>query len=109
MKISIKVKKIETITPFENIIRMKQVFVVGGNGYDHPAEFVKKVNQNLKLLRESDNNAKVQDIQFTIHGDTQGSYGATYLAFITAEVDVDITPKVETDGVTRKKKKKKRK
>ena len=102
-------KKIESITPFENIIREKQVYVVGGNGYSHPAEFVKKVNQNIKVLRESDNNAKVLNIQFTVHSDTgSGSYGPTYLAFITAEVDVDITPKVENDGITRKKRKKKR-
>jgi hypothetical protein len=88
---------------------MKQVYVVGGNGYSHPSDFVKKVNQNLKMLRESDNNAKVQNVQFTVHGDGQGSYGPTYLAFITATVDVDITPKVENDGITRKKKKKRKK
>jgi len=85
---------------------MKQIYVVGGNGYEDPSEFVKKVNKNLKLLRDSDNNAKVLDIQFTVHSDPNyGSYGPTYLAFITAEVDVDISPKVEEDGITRKKKK----
>jgi len=58
-------------------------------------------------LRESDNNAKVVDINFTVTMDPRYSnYGPTYLAFITAEVDVDITPKVEADGITRKKKKK---
>ena len=89
---------------------MKQVYCVGGNGYDDPSDFVKKVNQNLKVLRESDNNAKVEHIQFTVHSDPKyGNYGPTYLAFITAEVDVDTTPKVEDDGITRKKKKKKRK
>jgi len=97
---------VEKITPFENIIRMKQVYVVGGN-YDHPSEFAKIVNKNLLILRNSDNNAKVVDITYTVNNDPRYSnYGPTYLAFITAEVDVDTTPKVEVDGITRKKKKK---
>ena len=96
----------EKITPFENIIRTKQVYVVGGN-YEHPSEFAKIVNKNLLILRSSDNNAKVVDINYSVSNDPRYSnYGPTYLAFITAEVDVDTTPKVEDDGMTRKQKKK---
>lgn len=85
---------------------MKQVYVVGGQ-FDDPSDFTKKVNRNLSVLRESDNNAKVIDINFSVHSDQRyGNYGPVYLAFITAEVDVDISPKVEDDGITRKKKKK---
>ncbi len=59
-------------------------------------------------MRTSDNNAKVVDINFTVNSDARyNNYGPTYLAFITAEVDVDTSPKVEDDGITRKKKKKK--
>ncbi len=95
----------EKITPFENIIRMKQVFVVGGQ-YDDPSEFTRKVNKNLKILRDSDNNAKVIDIKFSVHSDPRfGNYGPIYLAFIVAECDVDVTPKTADDGITRKKKK----
>jgi hypothetical protein len=99
----------EKITPFENILRMKQVYVVGGNGYKSPSEFVRKVNQNIKIIGESDNNAKVEDIKFNVHTDPQyGQYGPVYLAFITATVDVNMTPKVQDDGITRKQKKKKK-
>ena len=98
----------EKITPFENIIRTKQIYVVGGQ-FDNPSDFTKKVNKNLNILRESDNNAKVIDINFSVHSDPRyGNYGPVYLAFITAEVDLDTTPKVEEDGITRKKKKKRR-
>ncbi|MHA1150184.1 MAG: hypothetical protein ACTSR8_18285 [Promethearchaeota archaeon] len=99
----------ESLTPFENIVRMKQIFLVGGNGYEHPSDFARIVNKNLKILRESDNNAKVIDIKFNVYNDPRWvEHGPTMLAFITAEVDVDITPKVEEDGITRKKKKRKR-
>jgi len=98
------VNKIEKITPFENIIRTKQVFVVGGQ-YDDPSEFTRKLNKNLMILRESDNNAKVIDIKYTVHSDTRYSGAPVYLGWIMAEVDVDISPKVEDDGITRKEKK----
>ena len=94
----------EKITPFENIIRTKQVFVVGGQ-FEDPSEFTKKLNKNLLILRESDNNAKVIDIKYTVHTDKRYVGAPVYLGWITAEVDVDITPKVEDDGITRKTKK----
>jgi len=95
----------EKITPFENIIRTKQVFVVGGQ-YEDPSEFARKLNKNLMILRESDNNAKVIDIKYTVHTDKRYQGAPVYLGWIMAEVDVDISPKVEDDGITRKKKKK---
>ncbi|MFX1274079.1 MAG: hypothetical protein ACFFBP_20410 [Promethearchaeota archaeon] len=84
---------------------MKQVYVVGGQ-YEDPAEFASKLNKNLNILRESDNNAKVLDIKYTVHSDKRYAGAPVYLGWIMAEVDVDITPKVEDDGITRKKKKK---
>jgi len=92
----------------KTIKRMKQLFVVGGN-FDQPSEFTKKVNRNIQILNESDKNCKIEDIKFQIFNDSRFSnYGPTYLAFIIAEVDVDLTPKVEQDGITRRKRKKKR-
>lgn len=91
----------------QDIRRIKQVFVVGGNGYEHPSDFTRIVNKNLKVLADSDKNVEVLDIDYNIFNDPRyREYGPTFLAFITAEVDVDMTPKVEDDGITRKEPKK---
>ena len=96
----------EEITPFENIIRMKQVFAVGGT-FDQPSDFTRKLNENLKVLRQSDNNLKVKDIQFSVYSDRRFSNSPPiYLAFIVAEVDVDIA---EHEPISKKKKKDKKK
>ena len=88
---------------------MKQIYLVGGQ-YEHPSDFAKAVNRNLKILKNSDNNAKVLNVDFNVHNDSRYSqHGPTYLAFILTEVDVDTSPKVQDDGITRKKKKKKKK
>ncbi len=88
------------------IVRMEQIYTVGGN-YDDPSEFTNMVNRNLKILYENDKHTKILDIKFTVSNDPRFiEHGMLYLAFIVAEVDVDLTPKVEEDGITRKKKKK---
>ena len=98
----------EEITPFENIIRMKQVFAVGGT-FENPSDFTRKLNDNLKILRQSDNNCKVKDIKFSVYTDNRyASSAPIYLAFIIAEVDVDLAPD-QFEPVKPKKKKKKRK
>jgi hypothetical protein len=89
------------------IVRMDQVFAVGGT-YEDPSEFTRKVNRNLMILRQSDKNCKVKDIKFNAFSDPRYSMaGPILLAFIIAEVDVDITPEPEVHGKKRKKKKKK--
>ena len=98
----------EEETPIPQIVRMDQVFAVGGT--DSPAEFTRKVNKNLMILRQSDKNCKVKDIKFSAFSDPRYSNaGPILLAFIIAEVDVDITPEPEEHGKKRKKKKKKSK
>ena len=95
--------------PAPQIVRMDQVFAVGGT-YEDPSEFTRKVNKNLMILRQSDKNCKVKDIKFNAFSDPRYSMaGPILLAFIIAEVDVDITPEPENLGNKRKKKKKKKK
>ncbi len=98
----------EEDTPIPQIVRMDQVFAVGGT-FDDPSEFTRKVNKNLMILRQSDKNIKVKDIKFSAFTDPRYSNaGPILLAFIIAEVDVDVTPEPEDHGKKRKKKKKKR-
>lgn len=93
--------------PIPQIVRMDQVFAVGGT-YEDPSEFTRKVNRNLKVLSQSDKNCKIKDIKFSAFSDPRYSMaGPILLAFIIAEVDVDITPEPEDLGRKRKKKKKK--
>jgi len=99
----------EEETPIPQIVRVDQVFAVGGT-YNDPSEFTRKVNKNLMILRQSDKNVKVKDIKFSAFTDPRYSNaGPILLAFIIAEVDVDITPEPEEHGKKRKKKKKKKK
>jgi hypothetical protein len=99
----------EEENPIPQIVRMDQVFAVGGN-FENPSEFTRKVNKNLMILRQSDKNIKVKDIKFNTFSDPRYSMaGPILLAFIVAEVDVDITPEPEKRGKKRKKKKKKSK
>jgi len=97
----------EEETPIPQVVRMDQVFAVGGT-YNDPSEFTRKVNKNLMILRQSDKNCNVKDIKFSAFSDPRYSMaGPILLAFIIAEVDVDITPEPEKHGKKRKKKKKK--
>ena len=99
----------EEKTPFPQVVRMDQVYAVGGT-YNDPSEFTRKVNKNLMILRQSDKNIKVKDIKFSAFTDPRYSNaGPILLAFIIAEVDVDITPEPEEHGKKRKKNKKKKK
>src|SRR5665648_213142 len=99
----------EEETPIPQIVRMDQVYAVGGT-YNDPSEFTRKVNKNLMILRQSDKNIKVKDIKFSAFTDPRYSNaGPILLAFIIAEVDVDITPEPEEHGKKRKKNKKKKK
>lgn len=94
--------------PVPQIVRMDQVFAVGGT-YEDPSEFTRKVNRNLVILSQSDKNCKVKDIKFSAFSDPRYSMaGPILLAFIIAEVDVDITPEPEDLSKKRKKKKKKK-
>jgi hypothetical protein len=98
----------EEETPIPQIVRMDQVYAVGGT-YNDPSEFTRKVNKNLMILRQSDKNIKVKDIKFSAFTDPRYSNaGPILLAFIIAEVDVDVTPEPKDHGKKRKKKKKKR-
>jgi len=99
----------EEETPIHQIIRMDQVFAVGGT-FEDPSEFTQKVNKNLMILKQSDKNFKLKDIKFSAFSDPRYSNaGPILLAFIIAEVDVDITPEPDVHGKKRKKKKKKSK
>ncbi len=98
----------EEETPIPQVVRLDQVFAVGGT-YNDPSEFTRKVNKNLMILRQSDKNVKVKDIKFSAFSDPRYSNaGPILLAFIIAEVDVDITPEPKDHGKKRKKKKKKK-
>ena len=95
----------EDIAPERKIVRMEQVYAVGGT-YDDPSDFTRSVNNNLIILRESDKNFEVKDIKFNIFTDQRYANSLpVYLAFIIAEVDVDVTPEPEI----KKKKGKRRK
>ena len=99
----------EEETPIPQIVRMDQVYAVGGT-FNDPSEFTRKVNKNLMILRQSDKNCKIKDIKFNAFTDPRYSNaGPILLAYIIAEVDVDITPEPEEHGKKRKKKKKKKK
>ena len=99
----------EEETPIRQIVRMDQVYAVGGT-YNDPSEFTRKVNKNLMILRQSDKNIKVKDIKFSAFTDPRYSNaGPILLAFIIAEVDVDVTPEPEDRGKKLKNKKKKKK
>lgn len=91
--------------------RMKQVFIVGGN-HEHPSDFSRIVNKNIKILMESDRNAEIQDIKFSVQKDPRYiEYGMVYLAFIIAEVDIidkQSPPEIEGSNKHKKKKRKKR-
>ena len=91
------------------IKRMKQVFITGGN-YDHPSDFSKNVNKNIKILMESDRNCDIQDIKFTVTKDPRYiDYGMVYLAYIIAEVDIIEKPEIIDEKKHKKKKHKKKK
>lgn len=98
----------EEESPRPQIVRMDQVFAVGGT-FEDPSEFTRKVNKNLVILNQSDRNCKIKDIKFNAFTDPRYSMaGPILLAFIIAEVDVDITAELEDTSKQKKKKKKKR-
>jgi len=101
--------KLEEIAPIKKIVRMDQVYAVGGT-YNDPSNFTKAVNRNLKILKESDKNCDVKDIKFNVFSDRRYIDAAPiYLAFIIAEVDVDLTPEPEGKKSKKRKEKKKKK
>ncbi|NHJ20602.1 MAG: hypothetical protein EAX91_06670 [Candidatus Lokiarchaeota archaeon] len=101
-------KIMEEESPRPQIVRMDQVFAVGGT-FEDPSEFTRKVNKNLVILNQSDRNCKIKDIKFNAFTDPRYSMaGPILLAFIIAEVDVDITAELEDTSKQKKKKKKKR-
>ena len=101
-------KIMEEESPSPQIVRMDQVFAVGGT-FEDPSEFTRKVNKNLVILNQSDRNCKIKDIKFNAFTDPRYSMaGPILLAFIIAEVDVDITAELEDTSTKKKKKKKKR-
>ncbi|MHA1916650.1 MAG: hypothetical protein ACW986_17510 [Promethearchaeota archaeon] len=98
----------EDIGKIKKIVRMNQVYAVGGTFKD-VSDFTRTVNKNLVMLNESDKNCEIKDIKFNIYTDPRlASYIPVYLAFIIAEVDVDITPEPESKGKKKKKRKKKK-
>jgi hypothetical protein len=100
-------KVMEEIGKIKNIVRLDQVYAVGGTFKD-PSDFTRTINKNLVMLSKSDKNCEVQDIKFNIYSDPSlASSIPVYLAFIIAKVDVDITPEPELKGKKKKKKKKK--
>ena len=99
----------EKVPITKNIVRLKQVYAVGGTFKD-PSNFTKKVNKNLVMLNGSDKNCKIKDIKFVTYFDPNLTRSIpVHLAFIIAEVDVDLTPEPELKGKQKKKKKKKKK
>ncbi len=98
----------ENIPITKNIVRLDQVYAVGGTFKD-PSDFTRTVNRNLVMLNGSDKNCKIKDIKFTTYFDPSlASSIPVHLAFIIAEVDVDITPEPALKGKKKKKKKKKK-
>ena len=97
-------------TPEERkIVRMDQIYAVGGT-YDEPSDFAQAVNRNLQILQDSDKYCNIKDIKFNIFNDHRYSNASPiYLAFIVAEIDVDVTPELEGKGKKKKKKKKRSK
>lgn len=99
----------EDIAPAKKIVRMDQVYAVGGT-YNDPSKFIRAVNRNLQILKESDKHCKVKDIKFNVFSDRRYKDAAPiYLAFIIAEVDVDLTPEPEDKGKKKRKRKKEKK
>ncbi len=95
----------EKVPITKNIVRLNQVYAVGGT-FKNPSDFTRKINRNLVMLNGSDKNCKIKDIKFTTYFDPSlASSIPVYLAFIIAEVDVDITP----EPISKRKKKKKKK
>lgn len=98
----------EDIARERKIVRMEQIYAVGGT-YNDPSNFTKAVNNNLKILQESDKNCEVKDIKFNIFTDHRYTNSSPiYLAFIIADVDVDLTPEPEKKKKKSKKRKKKK-
>ncbi|MHA1670171.1 MAG: hypothetical protein ACTSV5_06275 [Promethearchaeota archaeon] len=98
----------EDIPPERKIVRMDQVFAVGGT-YNEPSDFTRAVNKNLIILHNSDKNCEIKDIKFNVFTDQRYTNSSPiYLAFIVAEVDVDVTPEPEIKKKKRKKRKKKK-
>lgn len=97
-------------SPFEErIVRMKQVYAVGGT-FDDPSDFTKAVNKNLVILQDSDKYCKIKDVKFNIFSDIRYTNSPPiYLAFIIAEVDVDVTPEPEIKSKRKRKRKKDKK
>jgi len=96
----------EEFDRIKNIVRLNQVYAVGGTFKD-PSDFTHTINKNLVMLNESDKNCEIKDIKFSIYNDPSlASSIPVYLAFIIAEVDVDISPEPEIKGKKKKKKKK---
>ena len=92
----------EDIPVDRKIVRLNQVYAVGGTFKD-PSDFTRTVNKNLVMLNDSDKNCKVKDIKFSVFNDPRlASSIPVYLAFIIAEVDVDITPEPELKGKKKK-------
>jgi hypothetical protein len=99
----------EESPPIKKIVRMDQVYAVGGT-FDDPSDFTNAVNRNLIILHESDRNCIIKDIKFNVFTDQRFVNTAPiYLAFIIAEVDVDLTPEPEVSKKKRRKDKKKKK
>ncbi|MHA2471604.1 MAG: hypothetical protein ACXAES_00060 [Promethearchaeota archaeon] len=98
----------EDIGKIKNLVRLNQVYAVGGTFKD-PSDFTRTVNKNLVMLNGSDKNCEIKDIKFSIYTDPRLSSSIpVYLAFIIAEVDVDLTPEPEIKGKNKKKRKKKK-
>lgn len=99
----------EEVPEERKIVRIDQVYVVGGS-FDDPSDFTNKVNRNLLLLHESKKYYKIKDIKFNIFNDQRYPQSTPiYLAFIVAEVDVDVTPEPEKKRKKKRKQKKKKK
>lgn len=98
----------EESPPIKKIVRIDQIYAVGGT-FEDPSDFTNVVNKNLIILHESDKNCIIKDIKFNVFTDPRFNNNAPiYLAFITAEVDVDLTPEPEISEKKRKKEKKKK-
>jgi hypothetical protein len=99
----------EESPPIKKIVRMNQIYAVGGT-FDDPSDFTNVVNKNLILLHESDKNCIIKDVKFNVFNDLRfPNNSPIYLAFIRAEVDVDLTPEPEISKRKKKRKKKKKK
>jgi hypothetical protein len=98
----------EETPPVRKIVRIDQVFAVGGT-YDEPSNFTHAVNRNIQVLNDSDKNCTIKDIKFNVFSDNRYNAPPIYLAFIIAEVDVDLTPAPVLSKKEKRKAKKKKK